>query len=284
MENKNLERKYSRTHIGKTFATNENLGAYEVKVIDGGVKALHCLIEFTGSKLQLEVIYQHVKNGTIKNPLHPVVANIGFTGVGNYRSKDNKLAYRMWQDMLLRCYDSVRLDRRKTYRGVTVDPTWFNYQTFMKFLDKATTEANMSINDLVNNYSLDKDLKVHGNKIYSEQTTIFISRDLNIFLTNNRITNSSGYIGVHAHGPNWRAEFSVGGRGKRKREGLGTYKTKTEAFKTYMAARWKRIDELRIEGLLIDAFGNSLYDEMINWQIAQFAPYIEKMFKKESKF
>lgn len=80
--------------------------------------------------------------------------------------------YRLWYNMLARCYsNSVHL-RQPTYMGCTVDSEWL---LFSRFRDWVVTQDWRG-------KQLDKDLIVSGNKVYGPRTCIFIEHRVNSFI------------------------------------------------------------------------------------------------------
>ena len=123
----NTKKKYSRSHIGEIYTTNEG---YKCKVIDGGSKKDWCTI-LLDDKHKLEVRYGSVKKGKIKNPYHPRVYGIGYIGQGKYTSKNTKI-YSTWNNMLSRSYSENCHKNQPTYKNVTVCEEWYNFQNFAK--------------------------------------------------------------------------------------------------------------------------------------------------------
>lgn len=103
-----------------------------------------------------------------KDRLAPSVYGIGFMGEGRYKASINYKTtrqYETWKSMMRRCYSSVSLKARPTYRDCTVCDEWHNFQNFAKWFD----------NNYIKGYELDKDIKVNGNKTYSPCTCMFVS-------------------------------------------------------------------------------------------------------------
>lgn len=80
--------------------------------------------------------------------------------------------YRIWQNMLARCYDTKFQENSPWYVGCEVCNDW-------KYLSKF--EAWVKSQDWENK-QLDKDILIPNNKVYSPETCVFISAKLNTFL------------------------------------------------------------------------------------------------------
>lgn len=82
--------------------------------------------------------------------------------------------YVRWFSMLQRCYDEGALSRDPSYRGVTVCEEWLIFSNFKAWMETKDWEGKC----------LDKDLK--GGVVYSPETCLFISQDLNRYWTMKR--------------------------------------------------------------------------------------------------
>ena len=77
-------KRYNRKHINEVYTTNEG---YECKVIDGGSKPNYCTCKI--ENYIFEANYDNVKRGKYKYPFFPSVYNVGYIGVGKYKTKIN---------------------------------------------------------------------------------------------------------------------------------------------------------------------------------------------------
>lgn len=94
--------------------------------------------------------------------------------------------YQTWKSMLVRCYNTTCQTRQPTYIGCSVCSEWHTFSVF---------KAWMETQDWQNN-QLDKDILVKGNKIYSPDTCIFVSRRVNLLLTDRGTKRGLYKIGV----------------------------------------------------------------------------------------
>lgn len=86
-------------------------------------------------------------------------------------------SYRLWCDIKLRCIDGGKYQQGKpTYAGCTMSEDFKNYQYFAEWCQ---SQVGYGLPD----YQIDKDLLVTGNKIYGENTCVFIPSLLNMFIT-----------------------------------------------------------------------------------------------------
>lgn len=68
--------------------------------------------------------------------------------------------FRAWSSMLSRCYSTKWHERYPTYKGCTVSKEWHTFSNFRAWMVTQDWEGK----------SLDKDLLIEGNKIYSADT------------------------------------------------------------------------------------------------------------------
>lgn len=94
--------------------------------------------------------------------------------------------YFRWTGMLGRCYSSKLKKRHPTYKDVTVCKEWLIFSNFRKWMEKQDWEGKC----------LDKDLLVYGNKVYSPDTCIFISHEVNSLLLKSDGTRGVLPLGV----------------------------------------------------------------------------------------
>ena len=78
--------------------------------------------------------YSNFKNGNIKNPYDKTIFGIGYLGNGKYATKINRVmleSYRVWYDMMRRCYSIKSKEKFSAYFGIcSVAEIWHNYQNF----------------------------------------------------------------------------------------------------------------------------------------------------------
>jgi hypothetical protein len=123
--------------------------------------------------------YDSFKRGFIKNPYDPIVCGVGFLGEEYAKDKKEQIkttkSYKIWHGMITRCYDTSNNgnNKKRAYSDCKVCDEWLNYSNFKKWFDKNYYEIpNCTMN-------LDKDIKIVGNRIYSPNSCIFISNDIN---------------------------------------------------------------------------------------------------------
>lgn len=109
-----------------------------------------------------------IRTGSLRDPYGVAVKGKGYTGKGEYDSRDN--AHKIWSSIMNRCYDEGYKLKNPTYEGCTVSDEWLNYQNFAEWY-----YTNYPEDDQGTRYEVDKDIKVEGNKLYSPDTCLFVT-------------------------------------------------------------------------------------------------------------
>ena len=195
-------------------------------------------IQFLKTGYETVARLDHIKSGEVKDPYVPSVHGIGVTGT-KYQSTSNGVEtkeYMLWKSMLERCYsDSAYQKKRPTYKDCEVSENFKSYKYFYEW-------CNKQIGFDVKGFDLDKDLLVKGNKVYSENTCVFIPREINQVLTKCTASRGKHLIGV-CWSKTANAFKAMVRINKGKQEFLGYFKTEIEAFKAYKEAKESFIKE-----------------------------------------
>ena len=167
----------SKVMVGKKFKTN-NCGTLTVMAYHNATK-VDVKFDLTGYETTTNM--DNVRKGCISDKFYPTVQGVGYLGVGGVKSNINKSGrwinnpvYDCWSGMLARCYSEKWHNKHPCYIGCTVDPRWYNLQVFAKWYGENFPS------DSTERMELDKDTLIDGNKIYSPETCIFITKELNI--------------------------------------------------------------------------------------------------------
>lgn len=224
--------KHRKIIIGDTFRTNEG---YDVIVIST-LGSFSTTVEFACTKQRVTTTAQNIRNGQIKNVFHKTTFGIGFLGEGHHPARLNGVdtdAYVTWRSMMTRAYCVKYHARFPTYKGCTVAENWHNYQIF----------AEWYINQQKpNDFVLDKDLTVEGNKIYSSEYCALIPEVINL-LMNTQYKNNGLPRGVRKRKNMYEARVSIAG----KHVQLGSFPTPDSAFNVYKVAKEENIKNMANE-------------------------------------
>lgn len=155
------------------------------------------LIKFLNTGYECVVDGSHFSSGEIRDPMARLAQGIGYLGVGEHTiTKKGKVTKEghLWHNMLIRCYSEEYQNRTPTYKGCSVCERWQCFQDFCEDLPKLPGYEDWINND---NYALDKDSIVKGNKIYSPETCCFIYEGDNTTLSN---ISKNLYCGIDPNG------------------------------------------------------------------------------------
>ena len=199
-------------------------------------------IQFLKTGYEATAQLGHIKRGKVKDKYLPSVYGVGITGTKYPTSEGgvNTKEYELWQHMLTRCYSDALKKQRPTYEGCEVSENFKSYEYFYEWCHEQVGFGNEG-NE--NPFHLDKDLLIKGNKVYSEDSCVFIPREINSLLTKRDNNRGEYLIGVSWKKAN-KAFVATVSKGKGKREHLGLFNTEIEAFNAYKQAKESFIREL----------------------------------------
>lgn len=192
-------------------------------------------IQFLKTGYEATAQLGHIKRGKVKDPYVPSVHGVGITGT-KYPTSEcgvNTKEYEIWKHMLERCYSDALKKQRPTYEGCEVSENFKSYEYFYEWCNKQVGFDNEGDE---NPFHLDKDLLTKGNKVYSEDSCVFIPREINSLLTKRDNNRGEYLIGVSWKKAN-KAFVATVSKGKGKREHLGLFNTEIEAFNAYKVAK-----------------------------------------------
>lgn len=161
--------------------------------------------------------------------------------------------YKTWKNMLDRCYSAKYQEKQSTYRGCTVSDDWIVFSKFKAWMEKQEFEGKQ----------LDKDLLVEGNKIYSENTCVFVTPMVNTFTVDCGAARGEWLIGADWHKATGKFRSRCSNPFTGKHEHLGYFDCEKEAHETWRKRKLELAHELaaiqadpRIAKALIDRYSN----------------------------
>ena len=198
-------------------------------------------IQFINTGYEAVVELGNIRNGKVKDPYVASVHGVGVLGT-KYPSKVNGVKtkeYELWHSMLTRCYSDVYKKKNQTYISCEVSNNFKSYEYFYEWCNK---QISFGVDGNGNPFQLDKDLLIKGNKIYSENTCVFIPKEINSMLIKSDKKRGEYLIGVCWHKKDKTFKATVR-RNKGKPEYLGSFKTEIEAFNAYKQVKENFIKE-----------------------------------------
>ena len=146
----------------------------------------------------------------------------------------------VWMSMIDRCYSDKVQIRRPRYKGCMVSDYFMTYSNFEDWCNKQI--GFDSLDDFGRSFELDKDLLNKGNKVYSENTCVFIPQEINKSLEKANSARGEYPIGVCFDKSRNKYKSKIKKFGKAVN--LGRYDTIIEAFNAYKQAKENYLKEL----------------------------------------
>lgn len=173
----------------------------------------------------------HYKENSVLTDENTLARGIGFNEGKYPTSVDSKRVkeYTTWNDMLSRCTAKF-WGRRPTYAGTTCSDNFKSYTYFYEWCQTQVGFSNKDENG--KSWHLDKDLLVKGNKVYSEDTCVFLPSRINCLLI--KCDSARGEYPVGVSWDKREKYFATSCADfESVRRHLGYFKTAAEAFIAY---------------------------------------------------
>lgn len=138
-------------------------------------------------------------------------------------------SYRRWNSLMQRCKEGSAMQLKcPTYRGCTTSALFSDFQQFTNWHVKQVGYGEQC-------FAIDKDLLIHGNRVYSESVCVLIPKQLNSFLTASTASRGAWPQGVTFHRQHQRfcAQINIGGNHTH----IGYYPTPEAASAAYKVAK-----------------------------------------------
>ena len=194
-------------------------------------------VQFLKTGFETRAQLGNIRNGEVKDLYSSSVHGVGILGTRHPSTINgvNTKEYEIWYSMLSRCYNDAYKKHRPTYEGCEVSDNFKYYEYFYEWCHSQVGFGNQG-------WHLDKDLLVKGNKVYSEDSCVFIPQGVNSLLIKHEASRGEHLIGVCwcKRDKAFKAQIS---KNKGSPEHLGYFKTELEAFKAYKQAKESFIKE-----------------------------------------
>ena len=169
---------------GERFINKPELGGYEFIIIKYNNNK-DVIVEFQDKyKAKVPSDYVSCRKGSIKNPYHPSVCEVGCLGlmkdgskpVTTYGEGMPTREYILWGGIITRCYGNY--ERWDTYKDVTVCERWWIFANFLEDI-KYIEGYNYWLDNPNERIALDKDIKGNGSKVYCLENCCFVANEDN---------------------------------------------------------------------------------------------------------
>lgn len=132
--------------------------------------------------------------------------------------------YRAWRDMLKRCDANGAFQKKyPTYAGCSVVDEWVSFSSFKEWMVTQQWEGG----------HLDKDILNPTNKVYGPDTCVFVSGQLNNFLTNTEVGTDGSLTGAYWNPTKNRYIAQCRNPFTGAKEHVGTFKTAADAHEAW---------------------------------------------------
>lgn len=249
----------SRVNVGDVF-NNDKYGPYEILFKNIAERKVTVKFLNTGGIFDFNtaVIYTN----SVKDYLYPSVYGVGCLGESTVNSGDplKNTIILTWKGMMGRCYNPQYSENRPTYVECVTSQSWTNQVNFKAWFIKQI--ANGYYQD---GWELDKDLLFRQNKIYSEETCVFLPQRLNQLQQVKKDSEYNWLPGVNFDKSRGKFKSEVNFDGKRhyfpRRE------TEMESFLEYKELKEKlvRADAENWKGIIDPRAYESLKNYSLDW-------------------
>lgn len=162
--------------------------------------------------------------------------------------------YSVWSSMLMRCYSDKYQEKSPTYKGCSVSEEWLTFPNFRAWMIQQDYRGK----------ELDKDLLFKGNKVYSPETCVFVSKMVNLFMSGSDAKRGKYLIGVHWCKEAGKFVAQCSNPFLNKRENLGYFDNEKEAHEAWrtkkneLAIRYaSKQDDPRLVKALLERYSNT---------------------------
>ena len=183
--------------------------------------------------------------------------NKAYNDMDVFLTAEHRKAHAVWLDMLRRCYDieAKKSFHLQVYDGCSVCEEWFTFSNFYKWFKE----------NYVSDYSLDKDILKHGNKVYSPETCCFVPPRINTLVLCENRKNSTLPVGVVREKRRRKYQASLKINGHRRH--LGRFKEVKQAFYAYKQAKELYVKQVATEYYFNGKITEKVYHALLNYKV-----------------
>ena len=239
---------------GDVFKTK----SYGDLIVTKYVNSKAVCVKFVVTGYETTTKASNVIAGSVKDRLLPTVHGIGITGDSQVRvdGKHTK-EYRLWNNMLKRCYSVCCQKVRPTYIDCSVSENFRYLQYFKEWCNNQI--GFNSVDEKGKPFALDKDILVKGNRVYNEDVCVFVPQEVNLLFTKRDKSRGEYPIGVSFHKSRGMLTATLNNKY------LGYFNTAEQAFQVYKTAKEAYIKE--VANKWKDKIDPKVYEALMNYEV-----------------
>lgn len=161
--------------------------------------------------------------------------------------------YRTWANMLSRCYNIGYQKKSPTYVDCSVCEEWQLFSNFRSWMEQQDWEGKQ----------IDKDILSPKNRVYGPEVCVFVSKQVNIFVTERGASRGEWPIGVYWNKNKQRFNAQCNNPISKKRENLGYFTCPEEAHQTWLKRKLELArllaeeqDDPRVANALVERYAS----------------------------
>ena len=240
-------------HEGKIFKTKK----YGDLIVTKYVKCNEVSVRFISTGYETTAEMGDIRKGNVRDRLFPSIYGVGIIGEEPTRIDGVVLKeYMFWVNMLTRCLSSKYHDKHPTYKGCTFSENFKYYPYFKEWCSNQIGFGNEG-------WHLDKDILVKENKVYSEDTCVFVPREINNLLALNNSNRGEYLLGVCYSKQHNKFAAQLNKFGKKVK--LGVFNTEQEAFNVYKKVKEDYTKE--VANKWKDQIDPRVYDALMTYEV-----------------
>ena len=239
---------------GDVFKTK----SYGNLIVTKYVNSKAVCVKFVVTGYETTTKASNVIAGSVKDRLLPTVHGIGITGDSQVRvdGKHTK-EYRLWNNMLKRCYSVCCQKVRPTYIDCSISENFRYLQYFKEWCNNQI--GFNSVDEKGKPFALDKDILVKGNRVYNEDVCVFVPQEVNLLFTKRDKSRGEYPIGVSFHKSRGMLTATLNNKY------LGYFNTAEQAFQVYKTAKEAYIKE--VANKWKDKIDPKVYEALMNYEV-----------------
>lgn len=171
---KETQKRQKIERLGKEKRNNQGC---LMKIVEYN-KSSDITVEFQDKhKAQIKSRYKDFIKGSIKNPYHPTVYDVGMIGIKYTAKEGNKISreYYTWRNMLYRCYSKEYSKKYHTHYNTTCCEEWLYFENFYDWIHKQSNCENFLKG---NNWILNRKIIDNHNEVYSPEYCFLVPQNV----------------------------------------------------------------------------------------------------------